>query len=92
VYTKSLEPVAKVSEKPKAAPRTVVRHGYPIRGNWWTGCGGWQHLTQGEHAGKFDANWLRSLSNAEIQSIHSDDHEGRLKRQYIVRPGQCTTL
>jgi hypothetical protein len=63
----------------------VVSAHYPVRGSWWTGCGSWRHMTQGQHAGKFDANWLRSLSNAEIQSLHSDDHEGRVKWHYVNR-------
>lgn len=57
--------------------------GYPIRGSWWTGCGSWRHMTQGEHAGKFDPAWLQSLSNAELQSLHSDDHEHRVKWAYV---------
>lgn len=57
--------------------------GYPIRGSWWTGCSDWRHLTQGEHKGKFDTNWLKTLSNSEIQSLHSDDHEHQVKWAYV---------
>lgn len=62
---------------------TSVR--YPIRGSWWTGCSSWHHMTQGEHAGKFNADWLKSLSWSELQSLHSDDHEHRVKVNYINR-------
>lgn len=72
---------------PKPAPVKVrpSRRGYPVRGSWWSGCSSWRHLTTGEHAGKFDAAWLQTLSNAEIQSLHSDAHEGRVKWQFAVR-------
>lgn len=65
----------------------VERQGYPVRGGWWSGCPNWTHLTRGEHAGKYDPDWLKGLSNAEIQSLHADDHERRVKSQYVVRPG-----
>jgi hypothetical protein len=68
----------------KAAP--VYPTGYPLRGSWWTGCPDWTHLTRGEHAGKFPADWLRTLSAAEVQSLHSDDHEGRVQWGYV--PGR----
>ena len=63
----------------------AVAH-YPVRGSWWTGCGSWQHMTQGEHRGKFDANWLKSLSWSELQSLHSDDHEHRVQWSYVNKP------
>ena len=69
-----------------AEKKAVVRKGYPIRSSWWTGCGSWQHLAVGEHIGKFDQTWLKSLSNEEIQSLHSDDHEKRVKWEFVVRP------
>lgn len=74
----------KPKEQPK--PKVVAMPHYPVRGGWWTGCPDWQHLTRGEHNGKFDQTWLRSLSNAEVQSLHSDDHEGHVKWEYAVRP------
>lgn len=61
--------------KPKAA--------YPIRNSWWTGCSSWRHLTQGQHAGKFDPNYLQSLNWEELQSLHSDAHEGKVKWSYV---------
>lgn len=70
----------------------VERQGYPVRGGWWSGCPNWTHLTRGEHAGKYDPDWLKSLSNAEIQSLHADDHERRVNSQYVVRPRTTTTV
>lgn len=70
---------------PEPDPPPALPH-YPIRGRWWSGCGNWRHLTVGRHAGKFDHAWLQSLSNEELQSLHSDDHEGRTKWEYVVRP------
>lgn len=64
------------------APKRVH---YPVRGNFWTGCPDWTHLTKGVHAGKFDKNWLASLSWEELQSLHSDDHEGNVKWNSVVR-------
>lgn len=68
-----------------AAEAPPPRAAYPTRGKLWSGCGGWQHLASGQHAGKFDPAWLQSLSNAELQALHSDDHEGRVKWEYVVR-------
>lgn len=63
-----------------------VRAGYPLRSSWWTHPGEVHaHLLVGEHAGKFDPTWLMSLSNAEAEALHSDDHEGRLKTEYVKR-------
>lgn len=58
---------------------------YPVRGNWWSGCPDWRHLTVGEHVGKFDPTWLSQLSNAEVQSLHSDDHENKVQWDFVVR-------
>lgn len=65
--------------------------GYPLRSADWTGCTDWRHLTQGEHAGKFDPVWLQSLSADEIQSLHSDDHEGRVHWDRVVRLSGTTS-
>lgn len=74
VITDYREPVA----KPQAR--------YPLRGSWWSGCGNWQHMTTGEHRGKFDIEWLKSLSYAELQSLHSDAHDGKVKELFVKRP------
>ena len=74
-----------VADKPKRilqdSPPLAAK--YPIRGSWWSGCRNWQHLTKGQHAGKFDPAYLQSLSWEELQSLHSDHHEGRTKWQYV---------
>jgi hypothetical protein len=69
------------------ASRPLLWPRYPIRpeASWWTGCAGWRHLMQGDHAGLFDPGWLASLSNAEIQSLHSDHHERRVHWDRVVR-------
>jgi hypothetical protein len=67
-------------------PVSEAKHNYPLRGSWWSGCSSWQHLTVGEHRGKFDHEWLKSLSYAELQSLHSDDHDGTLKELFVKRP------
>ena len=66
-------------------PVSSTSAAYPIRGRWWTGCRDYRHLLQGEHAKyRLDPAWLRQLSNATIQSIHSDLHEGKVRRDYLV--------
>lgn len=66
------------------------RQGYPVRGSWWTHPGDvWSHLQQPPH--NFSADYVRTLSRAEAESLHSDDHEGRTKgnpprRGQRVRP------
>ena len=62
---------------------------YPVRGAWWSIEGHWnvskdfliRHLRKGgEHRGKVFQGWsLEQLSYEELQSIHSDDHENRMK-------------
>ncbi len=69
---------------PVVAKAESVRTGYPVRGNWWTHPGEiHSHLQSGEHRGKWPAEWVRSLTNAEAESLHSDDHEGRVKVSYV---------
>lgn len=46
----------------------------------------WKHLTQGQHSGKFNADWLRTLSQAEIEALHADDHTNKVQWAYVVRP------
>lgn len=71
-------------EPPKAEVKQEWR-GYPLRRGYWSGCPNWQHLTVGEHAGKFNIEWLKSLSYHQIQSLHADDHEGRVNWNYAVK-------
>lgn len=89
-------PVAapKVEEEPKVAPKPSApapRAGYPVRGSWWTHPGSGRaglihHLQSGVHTGKFSEAWLNSLSLAELESLHSDDHEHRVKAPSVNRP------
>lgn len=62
--------------------------GYPIRGNYWSVGSNWNpsrsqviyHLQYGgQHTGKFTRGYLDQLSLNELQSLHSDDHESRVK-------------
>lgn len=58
-------------------PATV---NYPTRSNVWTHPGSGRealltHLQSGEHAGKWDARWLATLSTDQLEALHSDDHE-----------------
>lgn len=66
-----------------SAPKAT---GYPLRGSWWTHPGEiHSHLLSGEHRGKWPAGWVRSLSVAEAESLHADDHEGRVKSAYVPK-------
>lgn len=72
-----------------------VRTGYPVHaGVRWTGPDGrFGSATAGHlsghpnHANKFPADWLKTLSHAEIQSLHDDDHDGKVKWEYV--PGHA---
>jgi hypothetical protein len=75
----------------RKTPPAFVRHnGYPLRSplSYWTHKGVTsrseliQHLQQGQHAGKFRPEWLATLSNDELESLHSDDHDHKLAVHY----------
>lgn len=71
--------------KVKTAKREVMSS-YPVRGNWWGHPGNVKHhLKTGFHAGKFDHSWIDSLTNAQAESLHSDDHEGRVQMAAVRR-------
>jgi len=63
--------------------------GYPTHPQRWNVNGNWNpsreelitHLQSGQHAGKFSASWLESLSVDELKSLHDDDHEGKAQPQ-----------
>lgn len=78
--------VPAATAKPAAAKLKQGTWGYyPTRGRHWSGCYSAAHLVSGMHRSQnYDMNWLRSLDWNELQSLHSDDHEGRVKRQYVV--------
>lgn len=82
---------AKAPVATKASKVASVLTGYPVRpsSSWWTGCSSWTHMTTSVHAGKFPSTWLQSLSSAELQSVHSDDHEGKVKWAYV--PGRAAS-
>lgn len=63
-----------------------ARVGYPVRGNLWTHPGRiHDHLLTGEHAGKWSADWIRGLTVLEAESLHSDNHEGRVQWEYVPK-------
>lgn len=73
---------------------------YPIRGGFWSVGNEWNpsrsqviyHLKYGaEHRGKFTDSFLGKLSLNELQSLHSDDHESRVKWSKIPGRKQPTT-
>lgn len=68
-----------------AAPTRVTYPTAPAGGVFYNGCDSWEHLTQYEHAGKFDPTWLKQLSDAEIQALHADDHTNRVRWNNVVR-------
>lgn len=84
------------SREPTAADRQS-RVCYRVRGGWWTVgpiAPGRATIDQvinhlhsaPQHRGKFDLAWLRSLTIAELHSLHSDDHEGRINWASVQRP------
>lgn len=76
----NFDPPAKVV---KAEPKFT---GYPVRGNLWSHPGNIHaHLKTGEHRGKWPSVWIDSLTVAQAESLHSDDHEGRVKWQYVPK-------
>ncbi len=71
-----------VTVKPaKLEPYVSKPGGYPLRQNLCSGLpknklDAVVHLSTGEHAGKYDLKWLARLTWDELNSLHSDDHEG----------------
>lgn len=85
------QPVAVVTRPANVSPKPAKRNTYPQRsqsGRTWTGCPDWRHLTTGEHAGQFDADWLRTLDAKQLQALHADSHEGRVQWQFVQRPAR----
>lgn len=80
------------------APAPVLSQrqgGYPVHRQRFNIEGDWnptleklvQHLlTNSNHQGKWDATWLAQLNRAELLSLHDDDHEGRVRGEYVRRP------
>lgn len=72
-----------------AATKSWPRYPTSPRQRPWTQSGRhitWRHLTQGEHAGKFNAAWLQSLSRTELEQLHADEHENKVQWSRVVRP------
>lgn len=68
---------ALISTTDDPPPKVQTFAPYPVRGGWWTHPGSvWDHLIQ-SHG--YSSDYVRSLSRAEAESLHSDDHEGRVK-------------
>lgn len=88
-YYGGLAPAAPVAP---VAPRRTS--GYPTRGNNWNIEGDWNAsreriiahlLTHQNHRGHFSRAWLETLSRQQLLSLHSDDHEHRVKTQYVAQ-------
>ena len=61
---------------------------YPARGGWWTlrnkTIGASHLITHPMHAWRnYDPGWIKQLSHDEQNSLHSDDHEHKLKNEYV---------
>jgi hypothetical protein len=94
----------KAPATPAVKPVPATKAGYPVRPKteWWDAGSSWvngqkvrtwatwQHLAGGEHKGKFPTDWLQGLSFDELQSLHSDDHEGRVKWDSVPGHGPAT--
>lgn len=70
-----------------APPPRVDGDGYPLNPQGWDfGALGWdpsveamvRHLSGAPHY--FEEDWLRTLTERELESLHDDDHENRLKQ------------
>lgn len=71
-----------------AATKSWPRYPTTPRQQPWTQGGRhitWRHLLEGEHkAWRFDPTWLQSLTQTEIEQLHADCHEGKVRTQFIV--------
>lgn len=85
----------------KLEPYVAKPGGYPLREKLWSGLpkdrlGAVVHLSTGEHAGKYDLKWLATLRWDELNSLHSDDHEGcvspsaKLAKPIVPAPPKVT--
>lgn len=83
----SVGPPRVVVEPPVTAPQAPVYLAYPTRRSNWSYPGNIrQHVMSGEHRGKLDPAWVAAQSDASLRAWHSDDHERRVKWEYVVRP------
>lgn len=58
--------------------KPAKRVGYPLRGNWWSHPPDLKAHLMRTHG--YSAAYVNSLSHAELESLHSDTHEGRVRR------------
>ena len=89
-----VEQPAVTQPAPPVADRTktqrVAGGFYPTRGAWWSVGPTWNasrsvvlnHMIR-THGRGLSADWLRSLDRAELHSLHSDLHEGKIRRIYV---------
>lgn len=86
-------------KQPTPQKTVIVNRGYPLRNGsrYWVYYNGnynqpysasVQHLETGEHAGQFDPDWLRTLSQEDRDWLHSHHHAGIVDWNYAKRPGQ----
>lgn len=72
-----------------ATKETSPRYPTSPRQRPWTQGGKhitWRHLLEGEHkVWKFDPAWLASLTQTEVEQLHADCHEGKVRTNFIVR-------
>ena len=99
---KSCSPAPQIRLPEPATPKASQGAGYPVnsRTRWERFSGGAkvqpskaeliQHLQTGEHAGKFQRAWLETLSLEELESLHTDDHEKKLKA-HVQSPATTQT-
>lgn len=78
----------------KATPRYPV-HG-DVKGVHWpysrmSNTAKVAHLAGQEHAGLFDPQWLATLTEPELNSLHEDHHTGRVQWAYVVKPAGVAT-
>lgn len=98
--------------KPKA-DLSELKPSYPVRDSrtWWSHPGQRtkeniiNHLMSGEHGGKFRRDMLEKMTLQELESLHSDDHEKKVKpiadsgkkmipvyeNRRVCNGGTCTT-
>ncbi len=66
------------------APVAAAKTGYPVHQTRWTYPGEiHSHLKSGQHAGKWPAWWIDTLTRQQAESLHDADHEGRVDWSYV---------
>lgn len=66
----------------QATASASQRRGYPLRSITWI-APNWTHMFDAPHRHyNFDPQWVQSLTYNELQSLHSDAHEGTVNWNY----------